>query len=242
MMMLMELPGSRSSAPTNVVGRNRSTSRQPSLDISIEKSVELPQVVEKPTSIFRTEDERPSINLADLSSSPVDSGIDHQTIDALLSRKSIPGREKASIRDPEPAPDKVSSNIEMAAKRHEAASDPKVNVAQERDDSIGRQAVKDPEPAIPSKADQSNVAGSMVNLKRIIPNPATRGQSVQALASKTLEAVASTLASMPPPSIVPVKSRPEESNHAGGSGPWSRESFDLFVTWKPPGKERSITS
>jgi hypothetical protein len=82
-----------------------------------------------------------------------------------------------------------------------------------------------------------------------LANPATRGKSLQSIAASTVEALAPAANVMPPPPPR-ISSRPErtidrnevEINIAATrpqvavSGPWSREAFDLFGDWRPPGR------
>ena len=87
--------------------------------------------------------------------------------------------------------------------------------------------------------------------KARLVNPATRGQSVRFLASKTVDSMTPAFINvpgMPPPSSPQVLTRPErpvaesiaETGRPMGEpqvlGPWSRESFDLFGSWRPPEK------
>jgi hypothetical protein len=77
-------------------------------------------------------------------------------------------------------------------------------------------------------------------------NPATRGPSVQVTAKRTLNALVSAsngLSSMTATSMRPgitvhkecSNSKPKELvKEVTPGGPWSRESFDLFGTWRPP--------
>jgi hypothetical protein len=82
-------------------------------------------------------------------------------------------------------------------------------------------------------------------------NPATRGKSLQKTVAESNEAMAQTLKTMPPPAPAPRitsllsrtevgrKDRSEGEGGKGGyplTGPWSRESFDLFGNWRPPGR------
>ena len=83
--------------------------------------------------------------------------------------------------------------------------------------------------------------------KAKLPNPATRGMSVQQLATNTLDTLVTPLIAMPPtaPPQNP-KSDWSQAKHGAAPhsiglatvGPWSRESFDLFGSWRPPGTER----
>jgi hypothetical protein len=246
--------------------------------------VELPQVTKQATPVFQTADERPSINLANLSSSPADSGIDHQTIDALLSRRKIPCREEASFGAPDHAPDAERSNVAAVAKCNSSKSmtDPSSGLAQAPDQPVEKLALKNSEAVVPVEKEQANAAPMKIkarkitsrtiaapqeqdkpveklglqeteliskgkadvpmNVRRTILNPATRGQSVQMLASKTLDAKAPALTNMAPPSLVPARNKPGDNIPVGVAGPWSRESFDLFGSWRPPGRESVITS
>jgi hypothetical protein len=87
--------------------------------------------------------------------------------------------------------------------------------------------------------------------KARLVNPATRGQTVRFLASKTVDSMTPAfmdVPGMPPPFSPQVLTRPEwpvaesitETGRPMGEpqvlGPWSRESFDLFGSWRPPEK------
>jgi hypothetical protein len=82
-----------------------------------------------------------------------------------------------------------------------------------------------------------------------LANPATRGKSLQSIAASTVEALAPATNVMPPPpprissgfertigrnevGISIAAARPQDTV----SGPWSREAFDLFGDWRPPGR------
>lgn len=83
-------------------------------------------------------------------------------------------------------------------------------------------------------------------------NPATSGRSLQSIAGSTLNTVAPAFTGVmppPPPRLLNRINRtnPREEAARGRTdaallreeskgGPWSRESFDLFGTWKPPGR------
>jgi len=81
-------------------------------------------------------------------------------------------------------------------------------------------------------------------------NPATRGKSLQSIACSTVDtkALAFKSAMPPPPPISRInQSNPRASVTMGHideepepprAGPWSRESFDLFGTWKPPDRNQ----
>ncbi|TVY40139.1 Uncharacterized protein LSUB1_G003380 [Lachnellula subtilissima] len=89
-----------------------------------------------------------------------------------------------------------------------------------------------------------------------LTNPATRGKSLQKTVNESNDAMAQSLqAVMPPPPAPRILRRPvtrvvsarndvdvlEEGQQSGSdgvslAGPWSRESFDLFGSWRPPGR------
>jgi hypothetical protein len=95
--------------------------------------------------------------------------------------------------------------------------------------------------------------GKFDSLKARLVNPATRGKSLQTIAANTVDSLAPAFSLMPPPPAAPwITSRPqrnlgrnfvaEERPPPGGytgdrtmAGPWSRESYDLFGSWLPPG-------
>ena len=95
--------------------------------------------------------------------------------------------------------------------------------------------------------------GKFDSLKVRLVNPATRGKSLQTIAANTVDSLAPAFSLMPPPPAAPrITSRPqrnlgrnfvaEERPPPGGytgdrtmAGPWSRESYDLFGSWLPPG-------
>ncbi|KAE9365231.1 hypothetical protein N431DRAFT_430735 [Stipitochalara longipes BDJ] len=86
-------------------------------------------------------------------------------------------------------------------------------------------------------------------------NPATRGKSLQSIAANTVDSLAPAFSLMPPPPPLPAhrfttrpqknlernvvaEDRPPPSGYDGNrttAGPWSRESYDLFGSWLPPG-------
>lgn len=80
---------------------------------------------------------------------------------------------------------------------------------------------------------------------RII-NPATRGLSIQRTAKRTLHALGPAVHMGPPAQIfgglggrrstenISARSAGDSGNESGTKGPWSRESFDLFGSWRPP--------
>jgi len=95
--------------------------------------------------------------------------------------------------------------------------------------------------------------GKFDSLKARLVNPATQGKSLQTIAANTVDSLAPAFSLMPPPPAAPrITSRPqrnlernfvaEERPPPGGytgdrtmAGPWSRESYDLFGSWLPPG-------
>ena len=96
--------------------------------------------------------------------------------------------------------------------------------------------------------------------KAKLVNPATRGLSVQMTANRTVNARVPAFSG--PPSMAPppprISSRPRRipvqdevlSNRSvrgpvkevTAGGPWSRESFDLFGSWRPPGRDTSTNA
>ncbi|CAD6444217.1 7857a119-93db-43f4-afd1-8f112b2b88f1-CDS [Sclerotinia trifoliorum] len=91
------------------------------------------------------------------------------------------------------------------------------------------------------KEAQSHTHG--LSTLRII-NPATRGISLQKAAKETLHALVPAVNHIGPLAVISrgVGSGGEAMNNTlgdfeserGGKGPWSRESFDLFGSWRPP--------
>ncbi|KAI9641656.1 hypothetical protein NHQ30_009511 [Ciborinia camelliae] len=93
----------------------------------------------------------------------------------------------------------------------------------------------------------SNSGDQGLSRPKII-NPATRGMSIQKTAKRTLHALAPAVNHMGPPAAIfgglgngrsttsntSAKSIGNLGGEAGGKGPWSRESFDLFGSWRPP--------
>jgi hypothetical protein len=88
-------------------------------------------------------------------------------------------------------------------------------------------------------AQASGVTGPGPSRPRLI-NPATRGMSISNTAKKTLPALATGANIMAPPPLETIsKGGVNNSNVVGNpnveeKGPWSRESFDLFGSWRPP--------
>jgi hypothetical protein len=88
-----------------------------------------------------------------------------------------------------------------------------------------------------------------------LANPATRGKSLQSIAASTVEALAPATNAMPPPPprISSRSERTIDRNEVGiniaaampqdtVSGPWSREAFDLFGDWRPPGRAVGLSA
>jgi hypothetical protein len=89
--------------------------------------------------------------------------------------------------------------------------------------------------------------------KARLVNPATRGKSLQTIAANTVDSLAPAFSLMPPPTPpqrittrprrnldrnVVSEERPPPGGYVGDrsiAGPWSRESYDLFGSWLPPG-------
>jgi Protein of unknown function (DUF2439) len=90
-------------------------------------------------------------------------------------------------------------------------------------------------------------------------NPATRGKSLQTIAANTIDSLAPAFSLMPPPlqpqrittrpqrsldRNVVAEERPSPGGYVGKrtvTGPWSRESYDLFGSWLPPGTEQEAS-
>jgi hypothetical protein len=93
--------------------------------------------------------------------------------------------------------------------------------------------------------------GKVDTPKARLVNPATRGKSLQTIAANTVDSLAPAFSLMPPPAPPPpqrittrpqrnvvAEERPPPGGYVGGrtiAGPWSRESYDLFGSWLPPG-------
>ena len=109
----------------------------------------------------------------------------------------------------------------------------------------------------------TNASEVVKSLAATIMNPATRGKSLQKTVTESNDAMAqSWQAVMPPPPAPRILRRPvarvvsgrndvdvvEEGQQSGGvddvslAGPWSRESFDLFGSWRPPGRSRATNA
>ena len=89
-------------------------------------------------------------------------------------------------------------------------------------------------------------------------NPATRGPTVQMTANRTVNSLVpafNALPSMPPPLRTSMRAGRSLAQHESSEGrakrpvkemapggPWSRESFDLFGTWRPPGRGTGTSS
>ena len=91
-----------------------------------------------------------------------------------------------------------------------------------------------------------------------LANPATRGLSVQMTANRTINALAPAFTGLPtmappqpristrpgripaPDKALEKRSMKEPVEEVPPGGPWSRESFDLFGSWRPPGRDTGI--
>jgi hypothetical protein len=250
-MMLMDLPSSRSPAPTEFSGWNEITSERTLVKTTVVHEAELSQG----KSFFKKPDEWPSINLDNLSSSPIDNGIDHRTIDELLSRRRVPSNTEDSVLKSERFADLQMSMVEPVVKTSTSSTPNDPRAASEEERTSQNSAMEITGPTVSSMIEQSNHPPIM-NVSRGVrklANPATRGQSVQALANKTHDTVSPVIMNMLPRPGNP--DRPGKGLAGGGArenqpqlgpvgdgGPWSRESFDLFGTWKPPGRDTAITN
>ncbi|PQE30209.1 meiotic chromosome segregation protein [Rutstroemia sp. NJR-2017a WRK4] len=94
-------------------------------------------------------------------------------------------------------------------------------------------------PNVGGLAQTAGVTGQDPSRPRLI-NPATRGMSISNTAKKTLPALATGANIMaPPPVEIISRGTVNNANVVGNpnpeeKGPWSRESFDLFGSWRPP--------
>jgi hypothetical protein len=94
--------------------------------------------------------------------------------------------------------------------------------------------------------------------KAKLVNPATRGPTVQMTANRTVNTLVpafNALPIMPPPLRTSIRAgrslaqdeslenrAKERVKEVAPGGPWSRESFDLFGTWRPPGRNSGTSS
>lgn len=272
MMMLMDLPSSRTpmnsgSSSKEVVSterplRNDTTRSQDIIEVSgnqdlvaaVEESEISQSKVQK--SPF-PQAKRPTINAEDMSSSPIDSGIDHQTIDALLLRRrdssgvqSSLGSEKKTetqavvtqmIIESEPKLGGLSTE-NMVTEKDKAAEPPTIQEPMSRENVVfGKDKATDP---------PIHDVASMERVPPKLTNPASRGQSIRILAPKTLETIPPEATTMQPPRIIDRLNNELPRSRGVGQpmndgqadlGPWSRESFDLFGSWRPPQAGGTVT-
>lgn len=95
-----------------------------------------------------------------------------------------------------------------------------------------------------SRTSEASTSGDQGPSRPRIINPATRGMSIQKTAKRTLHALSPPVNQMGPPAAIlgGLGSRRNTTNDMTGNlgnegdlrGPWSRESFDLFGSWRPP--------
>ncbi|TGO33963.1 hypothetical protein BHYA_0219g00210 [Botrytis hyacinthi] len=95
-----------------------------------------------------------------------------------------------------------------------------------------------------SRTSEASTSGDQGPSRPRIINPATRGMSIQKTAKRTLHALSPPVNQMGPPAAIlgGLGSRRNTTNDITGNsgserdlkGPWSRESFDLFGSWRPP--------
>ncbi|TGO47784.1 hypothetical protein BOTNAR_0506g00050 [Botryotinia narcissicola] len=95
-----------------------------------------------------------------------------------------------------------------------------------------------------SRTSEASTSGDQGPSRPRIINPATRGMSIQKTAKRTLHALSPPVNQMGPPAAIlgGLGSRRNTTNDITGDlgsasdlkGPWSRESFDLFGSWRPP--------
>jgi hypothetical protein len=113
--------------------------------------------------------------------------------------------------------------------------------------------------ALDNNTESSKIKVQAPNIIRMDPpksklvNPATRGRSLHTIAKETVDALAPAFNAMPPSPPPRIPARPgrvignddtvasipprEPLGDVPVSGPWSREAFDLFGSWRPPTKE-----
>ncbi|KAF7909847.1 uncharacterized protein EAF01_003565 [Botrytis porri] len=95
-----------------------------------------------------------------------------------------------------------------------------------------------------SRTSETSTSGDQGPSRPRIINPATRGMSIQMTAQRTLHALSPPVNQMGPPAAIlgglgSGRNTTKEvsgnlGNEGGLKGPWSRESFDLFGSWRPP--------
>ncbi|KAF7927436.1 uncharacterized protein EAE97_010111 [Botrytis byssoidea] len=94
-----------------------------------------------------------------------------------------------------------------------------------------------------TRTSEASTSGDQGPSRPRIINPATRGMSIQKTAKRTLHALSPPINQMGPPAAIlgGLGSRRNTTNDITGDlgsardlkGPWSRESFDLFGSWRP---------
>jgi hypothetical protein len=291
MMMLMDLPRSRSRSPAPLESSGKREITPKHTHMPVMPGVELPQATKRGSSFCQRAEEQPSTNVDDLSSSSVDKGIDHQIIDSLLSRRKTPFETEESVSDlrrvpriPPPEVDKFMKSshsstlnevntvgedaqsarnttsvtaVTILSRRMEDPEPPEMNVERiipneeeahrEKEQSIQHPTLVTAWPSVSNRVEEAEPP--TVNVRRNtlkLVNPATRGPSLQSLANKTVDTMAPIITNMAPPPVPRVSDRrgrvntrvdTEENQSLGGpvteGGPWSRESFDLFGSWRP---------
>lgn len=95
-----------------------------------------------------------------------------------------------------------------------------------------------------SRTSEASISGDQGLSRPRIINPATRGMSIQKTAKRTLHALAPAVNTMGPPAAIfgglgggrntTDYTSGNSGSETSGKGPWSRESFDLFGSWRPP--------
>ncbi|KAF7899583.1 hypothetical protein EAF00_003919 [Botryotinia globosa] len=157
----------------------------------------------------------------------------------IKTSSSLTDQDAASLTAAEP-----SKNVEI---KQSTSSIPDIfSVGETRNDetsgfmSANQIAAKETQ----SRASEASTSGDQGPSRSRIINPATRGMSIQKTAKRTLHALSPPVNQMGPPAAIlgGLGSRRNTTNDITGNlgserdlkGPWSRESFDLFGSWRPP--------
>jgi len=182
-----------------------------------------------------------TVQLADVSSSPLETDHVEHASSVLLHRQKgqLASCEVAVKSSPRPSPVEPLLNTASELSQVGPGSNPATGLNR-----------------LCGKADALVLAaknGTLAAPKARLVNPATRGKSLQTIAANTVDSLAPVFSLMPPPPPTPriitrlqrnldrnivVGERAALGGYMGKrtiAGPWSRESFDLFGSWLPPG-------